>query len=123
MRDFWASSGCHLLARDATGRLAVGDDFLRAYFARPEMSPVAESNDAERALHEALLADPRRRVAADELRALADPDAIENYRVMLDFRDRLVRAGTVEACYRGLFDGGPVAVPPLFFDQLVHVHC
>jgi hypothetical protein len=40
--------------------------------------------------------------------------------VVLRFRDRLVQAGTVEACYMGLFKG-PVDIPPLFIEQMVHV--
>jgi len=121
MTDFWASSGIHLLRRDAAGRLTLSDDFLRAYFQRPEMRPVEESNEAEWALHEALVADPRRGVGTAELEAIGDEDAIANYRIVLAFRDRLVDAGTLEAGYRGLFGGRGVPVPPLFVDQMVHV--
>ena len=121
MRDFWRSSGYHLLARDADGWLGVSDDYLRAYFMRPELRPVAESCAAEIALHSALVEDPRRQVAATQLAGLADADARENYRVVLDYRDRLVAAGTVEACYLGLFRDGGVTIPPLFVDQMVHV--
>jgi hypothetical protein len=122
--DFWRSSGFHLLRRDAAGRLAVTDDFLRAYLARPVLRPQAGSScPAERALHAALTLDPRRPVAPEELAVLADPDARQNYEVMLRFRDRLVGHATVEAAYLGLVRGGPAsgaAVPPLFADQLVH---
>ena len=45
--DFWRNSGFHLLERDTAGRLRVTDDFLRAYYLRPEMHPVEESGDAE----------------------------------------------------------------------------
>ncbi len=75
MRDFWRDSGFHLLARDDGGHLGVTDDFLRAYFNRPELRPVAESCAAERRLHGALLANPREAVAAQRLAGLADPDA------------------------------------------------
>ena len=51
MRDFWHDSGYHLLAPTAEGRLAVSDDFLRAYLLRPEIRPVEDSCAAERALH------------------------------------------------------------------------
>jgi hypothetical protein len=84
----------------------VTDDFLRAYIARPELAPVPESCAAERALHAALPANPREAVAEARLAALADPDARDNYRVVLAFRDRLVAAGTVEACYMGIFREG-----------------
>ena len=65
--------------------------------------------------------EPRRAVAGGELEAIADADARDNYRVLLRFRDRLLAAGTLEACYAGLFRGERVEVPPLFVDQLVHV--
>ena len=122
MRDFWQNSGYHLLRPTDEGRLAVTDDFLRAYFRRPEVGPVADSCDAERALHQALLEDPRAAVDQARLAALADPDASENYRVVLAFRDRLAAAGSVEECYLGCFSGpATVPVPPLFLDQMVHV--
>lgn len=121
MPDFWRSSGFHLLERDANDHLRVTDDFLRAYFLRPEIRPVEESCDAERALHMALLENPGLKVAADQLSALADPDARENYRVVLDFRDRLLAAGTVEGCYLGFFRNGGRTLPPLFLDQMAHV--
>jgi len=123
MQELWPSSGYRLLDRNGDGRLTVTDDFLRAYFARPEVAPQPESCDAERALHAALLDNPRLVVAAERIGSLADPDARENYGVVLAFRDRLVAAGTIEACYRELFAGGgaPVPVPPLFVDHLAHV--
>ena len=123
MQELWPSSGYRLLSRDDGGKLTLTDDFLRAYFVRPEVAQQPESCDAERALHEALLDDPRLAVESARLHALADPDAVENYEILLAFRDRLIAADTVEACYRGLFEGGgsPVPVPPLFVDQLAHV--
>lgn len=120
MPDFWLSSGFHLLARDPAGRLAVTDDFLRAYFARPEIRPVEESCAAEIALHAALLADPRRPVTPEAIAAMADPDAQENYRHLLAFRDHLLAHGSIEEAYLTLFQYG-VQVPPLFLDQLAHV--
>jgi plasmid stability protein len=71
-------------------------------------------------LHAALMAEPRRRVTRAELDAIGDPDARDNYRVVLAFRDRLLDAGTVEGCYLGLFKGA-VDIPPLFIDQMAHV--
>jgi len=118
--DFWRNSGYHLLERDARGYLRVTDDFLRAYLLRPEVRPVEESSDSERLLHAALMNDPRRAVAADEVASVADPDLQHNYRVLLRFRQRLLDAGSVEACYLSLFEAG-VDVPPLFVQQLVHV--
>jgi hypothetical protein len=123
MQELWPSSGYRLLSRNSTGRLTVTDDFLRAYLVRPEIAPQPESCYAERALHAELLDNPRLAVDAQRLDTLSDPDARENYRIVLAFRDRLIAADTIEACYRGLFEdgGSPVPVPPLFVDQLAHV--
>jgi len=120
-QDFWRHSGFHLLGRDADGRLALSDDFLRAYYLRPELRPVAESCAKEIALHQALMQDPRMPVAAAQIDAIRDADARANYRVMLEFRARLLAAPTLEGCYLGLFAGGNVSVPPLFIDQLAQI--
>jgi hypothetical protein len=81
---------------------------------------VEESGPNEHRLHAALMAEPRRQLTQAELDAIEDADARDNYRVVLGFRDRLLDAGTVEACYQGLFKA-PVAIPPLFIEQMVHV--
>jgi hypothetical protein len=81
---------------------------------------VEESCESERALHAALMDEPRRAVAATEIEALADEDARHNYGMLLRFRDRLLAAGSVEGCYMGLFKGA-IDVPPLFIEQLTHV--
>jgi hypothetical protein len=119
-RDFWRSSGFDLLRRDDSGHLAVTDDFLRAYLIRPELLPTDDSCAAEIALHGALLAEPRQAVDEARLTALADPDARDNYRIVLRFRNRLLAGGTLEAAYLNLFRGGAVDLPPLFIDHLVH---
>jgi len=126
MRDFWRDSGYHLLEKLDNGHLAVTDDFLRAYLNRPEVRPVEESNEAERALHAALLQNPREAVGGERLAAIGDPDAIENYQVVLGFRDRLLAGDSLEDCYLRLFlepqsRPGGITVPPLFVDQLAHV--
>ena len=120
MADFWQSCGYKLLRRAGDGRLIVTDDYLRLYYARPELAPVAESCGAERALHAALMQDPRRDVADSEIAAIADPDARENYRVMMRFRDRLLAAESLEAFYFDLFRED-VAVPPDFIHHTVQV--
>ncbi len=120
-QDFWRNSGFHLLERDADRRLAVTDDFLRAYYLRPEIRPVEESCANEIALHRALMEAPRMRVEAGQLDAIADADARANYRVLLEFRARLIEAPTLEACYLGLFSGSDVGVPPMFIDQLAQI--
>ena len=63
---------------------------------------------------------PRRAVSESEIKALEDQDLRENFQIVLRFRDKLVEAGTVEACYQRLFRG-QIDVPPLFIDQLAHV--
>jgi hypothetical protein len=120
MADFWQSCGYNLLQRNAEGRLIVTDDYLRAYYLRPELVPPAESCEAERALHAALVAEPRRSVTQAEIEALADADAQENLRVMLRFRDGLLAAPTIEAFYAGLFKRD-VAVPPDFVAHTAQV--
>jgi len=120
MHDFWRASGYHLLNRTGEGRLAVTDAFLRAYFMRPELAPVAESCAAERTLHAALVDAPSGEVPAARLAEIADADARENYEVVLAFRDRLVAAGTLESAYMAIVGDPAARVPPLFLDQLVH---
>ena len=121
MPDFWPSCGYRLLAVDDDRRLRVRDDFLRGYLLRPELAPVRESGRAEIALHETLLSDPRARVSENEVAAIEDPDTRDNLRIWLRFRDRLLRAPTLEAAYVGLFEGEGVDVPPLFVHQLTQI--
>ncbi|MDB5590230.1 DUF6352 family protein [Enterovirga sp.] len=121
MREFWVSSGHHLAGRTEGGGLRVTDDLLLAYLARPELMPPPEACRAERALHAALSAAPRRPVAAPEVAALEDADARENWTLMLAFRDRLLAAPTVEAAYLGLVRSPLPQTPPLFLNQLVHL--
>ena len=120
MPDFWASSGYRLLAVGSDGRLTVTDDFLRALLLRPELAPIPESCAAELALHDKLVAAPRAAVASEELSALADEDARENYGIWLRFRDRLTAAPSLEAAYVALFRDG-VDVPPTFVHQLTQI--
>jgi hypothetical protein len=119
--DFWRSSGYRLLAVGSDGRLTVTDDFLRVYLARPELAPVPESCAAERALHDALMANPRCHVPDADVEAIADPDARENFRIWLGFRTRLTAASSLEAAYVGLFRGEGVDVPPLLVHHLTEV--
>jgi hypothetical protein len=121
-RDFWAACGHHLLDRDGAGRLVLTDAFLKAYLARPELLPPADACETERRLHhELLMHHPRRPVGAEEIAAMADADARENWELMLAFRDRLLAAPSLEAAYLGLMRDGTGAVPPLFVDQLTQV--
>jgi len=121
MKDFWLSCGHHLLDRDPGGCLLLTDEFLKLYFARPEVIPPAEACPAERSLHAALLADPRRPVTAAETATIADADARENWQLLIGFRDHLLRHRTLEAAYANLVRKGVGKTPPLFISQLVHV--
>jgi hypothetical protein len=118
-RDFWLSCGHHLLDRDEYGRLRVTDEFLKAYLARPELAPPPEACAAERALHQALLANPRRPVGRAEVAAIADADARENWEAMLAFRDQLAGQATLEAAYLDIVRRN-LKFPHLFLSQIVH---
>jgi hypothetical protein len=124
--EFWPACGYAELQRsssDSRGLLHVTDDYLRLFLARPELAPVAESCDSERALHSVLVAEPQREVSAERLARLKDADAQENYAVYLRFRQRLLSAGNLQAAYLSLFRGdhAGVDIPPLFVDLLAQV--
>lgn len=121
MKDFWLACGHHLLDRDEGGGLLPTDEFLKVYLARPELVPPPEACAAERALHAALLAAPRRAVREPEVAAIADADARENWTLALAFRDHLLRHRTLEAAYLDLARRGVGRIPPLFVNQLAHV--
>jgi Family of unknown function (DUF6352) len=121
MNDFWISSGHHLLDRDKGGGLHVTDEFLKLYLARPELIPPQGACAVERSLHAALLADPRMPVSASDIAAIADSDARENWQLLVDFRDHLLRYKTLEAALVALARHGVGKIPPLFMNQLVHV--
>ena len=121
MKEFWVSSGHHLLDVDAGGGLVVTDDFLKAYFARPEVMPPLDACAAERALHAKVMADPRRRITHAEIAGLVDPDARENWSLLVAFRDHLLKHPTLEAAYLALARDGAGSTPPLFMNQLAQL--
>lgn len=121
MKDFWISSGHHLLDRSPSGGFVVTNEFLKAYFARPELMPPEDACTVERRLHRKLLANPRLAVGPDEVAAIADADARENWQFVLAFRDLLLRHPTLEAAYLALVRSESINLPPLFINQLVHV--
>ena len=121
MTMFWHSSGLHLLEKAEAGGLAITADFLKAYLQRPELAPVEESCAFELRLHEDLMADPFLEALEDRISALLDPDAQDNYKVYLTFREHLAAHETLEQAYLALFDQStPLRIPPLFIDQLAH---
>ena len=114
MTDFWHSCGHHFLDRDESGGYVVTDDFLKVYLARPELIPPPDACSAERNLHAALIADPRRSVTASEIMAIAEADARENWEILIAFRDHLIHHRTLEAAYIDLMRRGVGRTPPLF---------
>jgi len=121
MPDYWPSCGYATLAADADRRLVVTDAFLRSDLLRPELAPASQSCAGELELHQRLLADPRVSLRDTDVAALADPDARDNYRIWLRFRDRLLAAPTLEAAYAALFADEGVDVPPQFVHQLTQI--
>ena len=121
MNDFWISSGHHLLDRKEGGGLQLTDEFLKLYLARPELIPPPEACTAERLLHAMLLSNPRAPVSSSQINAIGDPDARENWQLLVDFRNHLLRHETLEGALLALVRGGAGNVPPLFVNQLVHV--
>lgn len=119
--EFWVSSGHHMTRRVEGGGLAVTDEMLLAYLARPELVPPEEACDAERDLHALLMAEPRRPVTAAMIAAIRDEDARENWQFMVGFRDRLMTHPSIEAAYLAIVRKGAQGVPPLFLNQLVHL--
>ncbi|HEX4943125.1 MAG TPA: DUF6352 family protein [Usitatibacteraceae bacterium] len=126
-QDFWASSGFRLLGRGPEGWLVPGDDYLRHFLARAELLPPPEAGAGERHLHARLLDKPRLAVGDADLAAVEDEDARDNWVQFLLFRDRLLAAGSLEACYVEQFrrsqGGGPdrqvgVEFAPPFIDAL-----
>ena len=122
MPDYWTSCGYRLLTRGGDGRLTVTDDFLRSYLMRPELSPIPESCAAELALHDALLANPRRVGSA--------PTSWRRWPMRT--RGRITASGCAFArassapirsrrAYVGLFQGEGVDVPPQFVAELTQV--
>jgi len=121
MRDFWLSCGHVLTDRHAGGGLVVTDDLLKAYLARPELRPPGYACAAERRLWETLFAEPRRRVPPEEIAAIADVDARQNWEMAIAFRNSLLRQDTLEAAYLDLVRHGVGNTPPMFLFQLVHL--
>jgi hypothetical protein len=92
-----------------------------AFLARPELIPPEDACAAERDLHASLMAQPRRSVAKQEIEALADVDARENWTIAIAFRDQLLTAGSIEVAYLDLVRSGMGSTPPILIDQLVHL--
>ena len=112
MQDFWQSSGYQTLQRNDHGWLRVTPEYLRLILARPELAPIAESGQHERALHAHLQENPQQAVSDAVLAQIEDADTRENYAHFLKFRKGLADAVTLERYYLQLFRQGAVDIPP-----------
>src|SRR3981189_3294645 len=119
--EFWRAPGDLLAHRADEGGLVATPELIMAYLARPELMPPADACAAERNLHASLLADPLRPVSSADIAALADADARENWTFMMNFRDRLIAAPSLEALYAALARKGAGDLPPIFLSQLCHL--
>ena len=121
----WPDTGHGLLEKGADGYLRLSDAFLARFLERPELAPIDESCAEERALHADLHSAPRQPVSAGRLQLLRDPDAADNYRAFLAFRDHLLAYPTIESAYLALFRGRDgqkaVAVAPVFIDLMAQL--
>ncbi len=120
-RDFWKSSGIHLLEKQDNGWLQITPDYLRAYYTRPEVHPIDTSCRAENQLFEQLMEDPFSEVQEATIAAIEDTDAADNYRILLSFRELLLKSGTLEQAYLKIMQSGNISIPPIFIDQMVHI--
>ncbi len=120
-REFWKSAGIHLVRRNSDGWLDFTEDFMRAYYTRPEIHPIEESCVAEHKLFEALMENPFRDVTEREITDIQDKDTADNYQALLGYRDHCLRYKTIEKSYMKLFQQEKIQVPPMFIDQLVHL--
>ena len=118
MSDFWPSAGWPLLQTDPQGWLRPTAAWLRRFLDRPELALVRESCAAERRLHHALREDPLMPVAQARLQTLADADAADNYRAFVAFRDALMQAGSLEACYLQQVRSERVSLAPPFMQAM-----
>jgi hypothetical protein len=115
-QDFWASTGFDALRPTPEG-LAPGSAWFARFLARPELAPPPEAGPRERELHARLVRDPEAAAPEDAAR-VEDPDARENWREFLRFRDRVREHGTIEAAYRDLFARPAVDLAPPFVDAM-----
>ena len=89
MQNFWTTSGFDTLTKNDHGWLRVTPDYLRFILQRPELMPILESGPHERSLHRVLIDEPQRVISVEELSAIEDADARENYIHFLKLRKAL----------------------------------
>jgi hypothetical protein len=95
------------------------DHFWQGMLQLPQLALVPESCRDEKRLHEALQQRPLRPVKPEELAAVRDEDARDNYAMLLRFRDGVIAAGSLSAWYAQLFASGKIDLAPLFIDLTV----
>ena len=119
-QDFWAGSGFHDLVATPQG-LKATPAWIARFLGRDELMPPAEAGPRERAMHSRLCANPLAVVAPETLASIEDADARDNWAEFLKFRDRVLAAPSVEACYLDLFTRAQVDLAPPFLDAMVEV--
>jgi len=72
-------------------------------------------------MHARLCSDPVAVVAPQTLASIEDADARENWAEFLKFRDRVLAAPSIEACYRDVFSREQVDLAPPFIDAMAQV--
>jgi hypothetical protein len=118
MNDFWPTAAWPLLEVDDSGWLRATPAWLSRFLDRPELELVSESCTAERRLHHALRDNPLLPVAEPRLQTLADADAADNYRAFIAFRDAVVSAVSIEACYLDQVRSKRVSLAPPFMQAM-----
>ncbi len=117
-QKIWSQSNHGPALRQPNGWHIADASFISQLWQQPEVLPVDESCSAERRLHDQLVNDPTLKVQRKDVEAIDDPDARENYTIALKFRDRLIKAKTIEAYYLSLFRSGNVAEPAVLINLL-----
>ncbi len=107
-----------MLTVNEQGWLQPSPAWFARFLSRPELALVTESCAAERRLHHALRDNPLLPVAPARLQTLADADAAENYGAFVAFRDAVVAAGSIEACYWQQVRSARVSLAPPFMQAM-----
>ena len=116
-QDFWASSGFRFLERGPSGLVAT-DAWLARFIEGDELQPPHEAGPRERLLHQRMLRNPLAPVDAQDLAAIEDEDARENWAEFLRFRDRVLAHPSLESVYLDLYRRESVDLAPPFVDAL-----
>lgn len=116
-QDFWSASGFRFLEREGAA-LRATPAWIGTFLDRDELRPPDDAGPRELDLHQRLRSDPLAQVPASALGSIEDADACENWTEFLRFRERVLGAASLEACYRDLFRRKEVDLAPPFVDAL-----